>query len=105
MDKDTKARMREIKSALGKYGFGKILNKTITDKILPGKAKDEESDFLMDNDIPVKLRLMFQELGTSFIKLGQLLSTRPDMVGDRLAAEFEKLQDDNPPISYEEVKT
>ena len=28
-----------------------ILNKTITDKILPGKAKDEESDFLMDNDI------------------------------------------------------
>ena len=104
MDKETKARMREITSALGKYGFGKILNKTITDKILPGKAKDEESDFLMDNDIPVKLRLMFQELGTSFIKLGQLLSTRPDMVGDRLAAEFEKLQDDNPPISYEEVK-
>ena len=104
MDKDTKARMREITSALGKYGFGKILNKTITDKILPGKAKDEESDFLMDNEIPLKLRLMFQELGTSFIKLGQLLSTRPDMVGDRLAAEFEKLQDDNPPISYEEVK-
>lgn len=48
---------------------------------------------------------MFQELGTAFIKLGQLLSTRPDMVGDKLATEFEKLQDGNPPISYEEVKT
>ncbi len=59
MDKDTKARMKEIKKALGKYGFGKVLNKTITDKILPGK-KDEDSDFLMDNDIPLKLRLMFQ---------------------------------------------
>ena len=47
---------------------------------------------------------MFQELGTSFIKLGQLLSSRPDMVGERIATEFEKLQDDNPPISYEEVK-
>ena len=104
MDKETKARMREITKALGKYGFGKILNKTITDKIIPGRHKDEDSDFLMDNDIPVKLRLMFQELGTSFIKLGQLLSTRPDMVGVRLATEFEKLQDDNPPISYEEVK-
>ena len=47
---------------------------------------------------------MFQELGTSFIKLGQLLSTRQDMVGEKIAAEFEKLQDDNPPITYDEVK-
>ena len=47
---------------------------------------------------------MFQELGTSFIKLGQLLSTRPDMVGERIAKEFEQLQEDNPPVPYEEVK-
>jgi len=54
--------------------------------------------------MPRNLRMMFQELGTTFIKLGQLLSSRPDLVGDRIATEFEKLQDDNPPISYEEVK-
>lgn len=47
---------------------------------------------------------MFQELGASFIKLGQLLSTRQDMVGEKIAAEFEKLHDDNPPITYDEVK-
>ena len=58
----------------------------------------------MDPNLPVNLRLMFQDLGTSFIKLGQLLSTRPDMVGERIATEFEKLLDDNPPISYDEVK-
>ena len=97
-----KARIREITAALRKYGFGKVLNKTIKDKILP--SKEEEYDIFLDPEVPVNLRLMFQELGTSFIKLGQLLSTRPDMVGERIAKEFEKLQDDNPPITYEEVK-
>ena len=48
---------------------------------------------------------MLQELGTTFIKLGQLLSTRPDVVGDDIANELANLQDDNPAISYEEVKS
>ena len=59
----------------------------------------------MEDDVPVKLRLMLQELGTTFIKLGQLLSTRPDVVGDDIANELANLQDDNPAISYEEVKS
>jgi ubiquinone biosynthesis protein len=103
MEKEMKSRIREITSAMRKYGFGQILSKGIKEKILP--SKDEEYHILLDPDLPVNLRLMFQELGTSFIKLGQLLSTRPDMVGERIATEFEKLQDDNPPITYEEVKT
>ena len=102
MEKEMKARIREITAAMRKYGFGQILNKTLKEKILP--SKDEEYNILLDPDLPVNLRLMFQELGTSFIKLGQLLSTRPDMVGERIASEFEKLQDDNPPISYDDVK-
>ena len=102
MDKEMKMRIREITAAMRKYGFGKLLSKTLKDKILP--SKEEEYDILLDPDLPVNLRMMFQELGTSFIKLGQLLSTRPDMVGEEIATEFEKLQDDNPPISYEEVK-
>ncbi len=97
-----KVRIREITAALRKYGFGKVVNRTIKEKILP--SKEEEYDIFLDPEVPVNLRLMFQELGTSFIKLGQLLSTRPDMVGEKIAKEFEKLQDDNPPITYEEVK-
>ncbi|WP_405290936.1 ABC1 kinase family protein [Methanobrevibacter sp.] len=103
MDREMKARIREITAALRKYGFGKILNRTVKEKILP--SKEEEYDIFLDPEVPEKLRMMFQELGTSFIKLGQLLSTRPDMVGEKIATEFEKLQDDNPPISYEEVKS
>jgi len=83
-----KNRVREINAAFRKYGFGKLLTRTLKEKILP--SKDEEYNILLDPDLPVNLRLMFQELGTSFIKLGQLLSTRPDMVGERIATEFEK---------------
>ena len=101
MDKETKERLGEIRNALKKYGFDKILGQTAKSKI---RHDEEAQDLLLDDDIPVKLRLMLQELGTTFIKLGQLLSTRPDIVGEKIADELANLQDDNPAISYEQVK-
>lgn len=103
MDKETKERLREIRAAMKKYGFDKILGETAKNKIRK-KDDDESSSLLLDDEIPVKLRLMLQELGTTFIKLGQLLSTRPDVVGEKIANELANLQDDNPAITYEQVK-
>lgn len=103
MDKETKQRLGEIRAALKKYGFDKILGETAKNKIRRGED-DESSSLLLGDDIPVKLRLMLQELGTTFIKLGQLLSTRPDIVGENIANELANLQDDNPAITYEQVK-
>ena len=103
MDKQTKQRLGEIRAAMKKYGFDKILGQTAKSKIRH-KDDDESHELLLDEEIPVKLRLMLQDLGTTFIKLGQLLSTRPDVVGDRIANELANLQDDNPAISYEQVK-
>lgn len=48
--------------------------------------------------IPERLRLAFGELGPSFIKLAQLLSSRPDLIGTTYADEFKKLQDRVPPF-------
>jgi len=45
-----------------------------------------------------------QEMGTTFIKLGQFLSTRPDIIGEELSKQFEKLQDKLPPFSNLEAK-
>jgi len=45
-----------------------------------------------------------QSMGTSFIKLGQFLSTRPDIIGDKLALSLEKLQDRVPPFSTDTAK-
>ena len=102
MDKNTKARLGEIRAALKKYGFDEVLGQTAKSKI---RKNEDAPDLLLDDEIPVKLRLMLQDLGTTFIKLGQLLSTRPDMVGEKIANELANLQDDNPAISYEQVKT
>ena len=43
-------------------------------------------------------------MGTTFIKLGQFLSTRPDIIGDEVAKKLEKLQDKLPPFPSEEAK-
>ena len=45
-----------------------------------------------------------QEMGTTFIKLGQFLSTRPDIIGDDIAQQLETLQDKLPPFSSVEAK-
>ena len=102
MDKETKERLGEIRAALKKYGFDEILGQTAKSKIR--RNEDDSPSILLDDEVPVKLRLMLQELGTTFIKLGQLMSTRPDVVGEKIANEMANLQDDNPAISYDQVK-
>ena len=102
MDKETKERLKEIRAVMKKYGNDKILGQTAKSKII--KKDDDDQNLILDDEIPLKLRLMLQELGTTFIKLGQLLSTRPDVVGEKIADELANLQDDNPAITYDEVK-
>jgi len=52
----------------------------------------------------VKLCNALQGMGTTFIKLGQFLATRPDIIGEDIAKELEKLQDKLPPFQLEEAK-
>ena len=51
-----------------------------------------------------KLCDALEGMGTTFIKLGQFLATRPDIIGNQLANDLEKLQDKLPPFSFEEAK-
>ena len=51
-----------------------------------------------------KLCDAFEGMGTTFIKLGQFLATRPDIIGTKLANDLEKLQDKLPPFSFDEAK-
>jgi len=51
-----------------------------------------------------KLSSSLQSMGTTFIKLGQFLATRPDIIGDELSKELETLQDKLPPFSLIEAK-
>ena len=53
---------------------------------------------------PVNVRLAFEELGPAFVKIGQILSMRPDMIPPAYLKEFQKLQDNVRPERYEDIK-
>ena len=64
--------------------------------------KNNESINLSDEE---RLCASLQDMGTTFIKLGQFLSTRPDIIGEKLSNQLEKLQDKLPPFPLEKTKT
>ena len=64
------------------------------------KEKDL-SDIKSDED---KLCESIQGMGTTFIKLGQFLATRPDIIGEEISKKLEKLQDRLPPFTMQEAK-
>ena len=103
MQRRTLSRFDEIIKILRKYDFDKVLGQTTRNKISPFRNEADNKELLKE-DFPIRLRLMLQELGTTFIKFGQLLASRPDLVGERISEELSQLQDDNPPVSYEEIK-
>ncbi|MGZ7068215.1 MAG: AarF/UbiB family protein, partial [Methanobacterium sp.] len=100
-------RLNEIVKVLSNYEFGYITEKIKLKNKIPFKSHSYEYESIeeLDATIPLRLRLVLQELGTTFIKLGQTLSTRPDLVGDDVASELSKLQDDNPPVSLEIIES
>ncbi len=94
-------RLREIAAVLARHGFGELVQRTGMGTLAPGRASKEEAD---KTSTAERVRLVLEELGPSFIKLGQIASTRPDLVPADLIAELQKLQDDVPPVPFEEMK-
>ncbi len=103
MQRRTLSRFDEILKVFRKYDFDNFLGQTTRNKISPFRS-DADNKELLKEDFPERLRLMLQELGTTFIKFGQLLASRPDLVGEKISEELSQLHDDNPPVSYEEIK-
>ncbi|TWU20389.1 ABC1 kinase family protein [Bythopirellula polymerisocia] len=95
-------RWGEIFSILSKYGLAGWLSRF---DFSLGKSllKNRNGQVLANESRETRIRLAMEELGPSFIKLGQVMSTRPDVVGTELANELQKLQTEVPADSLEEV--
>ncbi|WP_368645150.1 ABC1 kinase family protein [Alkalibacterium putridalgicola] len=87
--KSNRERLREIASVLASYGFGHIYRTRL-------RTKHKEQDAR-------NLRLAFEELGPSFIKIGQIISTRQDLLPPNYINEMSKLRDDAPPFPFSEI--
>lgn len=96
-------RLRQILSVLVRHGYGHIVQKlgikdtSVLGIILPTPSAQTASN-------PERLRQVLEELGPTFVKFGQILSLRSDLIPPSYTEEFSKLQDNVPPFPFEEVR-
>lgn len=100
-------RLHEIIRAFTIAGFGDILKKMgleatteRTGKILRWKYTEDIAHL----ERPQRIRKLFEVLGPTFVKLGQIFATRPDLFGPEWISEFEKLQSQAPQLDFEELR-
>lgn len=99
-------RYRQIIEVLVKYGFGEILGRmNIAPRLRIGKRRlfAKTSD-LASLNYAERIRMAMEELGPTFIKLGQVLSTRPFLIPVELVVELSKLQDEVAPFDFARAK-
>ena len=99
-------RIRQITNVFLKYGFGKVIDQIHLGRFIPFRKRLKafgQWPPVKSPSAPEQLRKAFSELGPSFIKLAQILSSRPDLITKRYADEFKKLQDRVPPFPTEDA--
>lgn len=114
-------RLRQINFVLMRHGFGEVAQRiglTRSAKAAPDEPADVDGEEGGDVDearkkgeeekkkagLPQRLRLVAMDLGPSFVKLGQIASTRADVLPREWIVELKKLQDEVNPLPFEEIR-
>ncbi len=99
-------RLHNIASVLIRHGMGELVRRLGIGRFLEQAGKIlhwKESGDIDESTAPQRMRAVLQELGPTFVKLGQVMATRVDLFPPEWIEEFEKLQDDVPAVPFEEL--
>jgi ubiquinone biosynthesis protein len=77
------------------------LSRRVSVRAVPRNVRQSKSK---TRPLPVRLRLALQDMGPTFVKLGQFLSTRPDLLPEEFTTELGKLQDRVPPVKFQQIR-
>ncbi len=97
-------RYREIANVLVKHGFGYVLNSLGLAEFSPPRHLPAQENNASEESKAIRLRMVLEELGPTFIKLGQLFSTRSDLFAPVYVKELEKLQDKVPSVPFADIR-
>ncbi|MFB9974418.1 AarF/ABC1/UbiB kinase family protein [Allobacillus sp. SKP2-8] len=100
------ARYRDIATAFTRNGFGYFVTELGLDRVfsLPRRLLVNRDQNLEDKTVGERIRQFLEDLGPTFIKVGQLASTRPDLIPKDIRMELTKLQDHISPVPFEQVR-
>jgi ubiquinone biosynthesis protein len=97
-------RISEISQVAAKHGFGYFFDTHRPSGLLSRRQQEIEPTDGAGSPRGLRVRQMLDELGPTFVKFGQLLSTRPDVVPPDIVFELKALQDDVTPFPFEEAE-
>jgi ubiquinone biosynthesis protein len=93
-------RLRQIAGVLAVHGFGEVVERTGLSTLIPGRKRGDGAR----TPAGIRLRKVLEDLGPSFVKLGQIMSTRPDLIPEDILVELKKLQDEVPAEPFEVIR-
>lgn len=96
-------RLRTIVGVFAKHGFSNVAERIKLGRFLIERLS--AADNIDQLSIPERIRMSFEELGPTFVKLGQLLATRPDLVPEDWVQEFSKLHDQVASVPFSQLET
>ena len=101
-------RAKDIVTVIARYGLGYVFNQSRLLRYLKLRKTffkhSQEKEKVETLTLPERVRMVCEELGPTFIKMGQILSTRPDLIPPEFIKELNKLQDEVPPFEFKEVE-
>jgi ubiquinone biosynthesis protein len=97
-------RFQKIINTMVRHGFGQMIYDLGITQKFPFSWRRREKKDVQRISKAVRIRMVLEELGPTFVKFGQLLSTRSDIIPSEYQAELRKLQDQVPPFPFSEIK-